>query len=55
MKTLKEQAGQKKRKRKKKKTSLSISYQALNTLGPKAGIMFSMEAMNYIEQKMKRG
>lgn len=53
MKTLKEQAKQ--RKQTKKKLILSIPYEALKTLGLKADIMFSMEAINAIFQKMKRG
>ena len=57
MKILKVQA-KKKKKRKKTNTKTlisSINYEALLTLGLKADIMFSMEAISYIFQKMKKG
>ena len=57
MKILKVQA-KKKKKRKKTNTKTlisSINYEALLTLGLKADIMLSKEAISYIFQNMKKG
>lgn len=56
MKILEVQAKRKKRKKTNIKTLISnINYEALITLGLKADIMFSMEAISYIFQTMKKG
>ena len=55
MKILKVQAKKKKKKTNTKPVISSINYEALLTLGLKADIMFSMEAISYIFQKMKKG
>ena len=56
MKILEVQAKRKKRKKTNIKTLISnINCEALITLGLKANIMFSMEAISYIFQTMKKG